>query len=132
MVMSASALADPYILLQGNPNVRVDLFSNVITADITIYNSGSDMTSPWIIEMQPVPHGQQPASVTGVYPQATCDTNTPQNVHEAYALLHGQTATIHLTSSPGPGTWDVYLFSRNGCANQMGANFMYTSPWAFW
>lgn len=128
LVFASTAFAAQNVVLVGAPYIRTE--GNVIVADITVKNIGTDMVGTWIIEMQPVPPGQQPAAVTGQEFYSTCSVGTPQNVHVRYSLLAGQQKTFQLRSSPGTGTWDVHLFSRSQCANE-GLGFMAVQPWAF-
>ena len=93
-------------------NFRKVIGINSITVDFDITNYGSDMTASWLVEMQPRPSGLLPM---GFLPQEVCDPSHPENVHRDFTIPATQSVHITLTSTVNPGTYDVYLLSRNKC-----------------
>lgn len=73
------------------------------------------MTDNNIVEMQVRPEGEVPLAFSST--QEVCDENYPENVHKEFLLESGETASTTLSTDvvSEPGTYDVYVLTRNGC-----------------
>jgi len=109
-------LSEPEPKVSTYRETDVDSGEEQVEATVYLENTGSDMTSDWIVEMQPV---QQEALsfLSFVGRQSTCDSENPQNVNKPFSLDSGDRESITLRSDGlEAGTYAIKMVSTTGCA----------------
>lgn len=112
MALIGTVFAEPRVAVSQSP--IVNCYADGCSVVVNLKNTGSDMPSFWLIELQPRPEGQLPLSISV---QQTCDAAYPQNVHREFYLAGGESEAVSLSTKLTPGDYDLYLLPRDRCWN---------------
>ena len=112
----------------GEPNVEI--VNKQVQGAFPITNTGGDMTTDYIIEMQVVPEGTSPQAVIG--DQSTCNPTYPNNVHRSFRLARQETVTFGLaTPALTNGLYDIYVTTATKCWNVEPLGNQPVAPWMY-